>query len=122
MPKVQKDEALHAEIQAIVGLCGGLGKAEKVLQINRTKLWRFCKSGCAIGRNRQQLELAAKRYRSETGNSGFRHEEKIPASNELRIDELRKIRAFCQSMISFVDAFESTLGVTVDAQQATAAQ
>ncbi|WP_139260404.1 hypothetical protein [Duganella sacchari] len=118
MPKVQKDDALHTEIQAIVALCGGLGKAEKALQINRATLWRFCKSGCAIDRTRQQLEVAAKRYRSETNNFVSRQEKKMPASDELRIDQLRKIRAFCQSMITFVDAFESTLGLAVDTHAA----
>ncbi|SHM90208.1 hypothetical protein SAMN05192549_103172 [Duganella sacchari] len=42
----------------------------------------------------------------------------MPASDELRIDQLRKIRAFCQSMITFVDAFESTLGLAVDTHAA----
>lgn len=107
MPKVQRDDALLRNIEAIAQDCGGYSQAAKRLGVDRVVLWRFCATGCAIERNRVRLAEAAKRYANESSSTNI-DEKLLHFANRSNVttDDLQVIRHFCQKMISLVDAYE----------------
>ena len=105
MPKVLKDDLLQDEVRAVVREAGSFEAAASALHINKATLWRFHERGCAIARTRLTIREALKRIKSET-NFAQNVTNSTNRDADDHVTNLRTIRAFCQSMIALVDAYE----------------
>lgn len=99
MPKVQKDDQLIADVDAIIKQHGSCGNAAKRIGVDRGLLWRFQKSGCAIDRNRDKLRKAISSQQYETNES---KSERIELPRDLRT-----IREICRSLIMMIDRYDT---------------
>lgn len=110
MPKIQKDVELHQEVQQFVIKMGGIPQAAIQLGIDRTTLWRFNKSGCAIDRTRHALSDAIKRNKSATTEfAAHETRTKLDAPISISCNDLKTMRSFCQSMMALIDVYEQQL-------------
>lgn len=105
MPKVLKDDLLQDEVRAVVRETGSFTAAASMLHISKVTLWRFHETGCAIMRTRLAIREALRRIKSET-NFTENVTNSISQEADVQVTNLRTIRAFCQSMIALVDAYE----------------
>jgi hypothetical protein len=101
MPKVVRDERLAARVRLFIEQRGTVASAAAALGVDRTFLWRFQRSGCAIGRTRTLLADALGRYEKETplGKSAT---SAIPPELPpgVSANDLVAMRAFFQSMLN----------------------
>ena len=106
MPKVVRDERLAARVRAFIEQCGSTSAAAAALGVNKTLLWRFDRTGCAIDRTRTQLAEALGKHEKET----------VPAENgtnatvvglpeNVSTEDLVAMRAFFQNMLHVIDAY-----------------
>lgn len=106
MPKVVRDEQLAARVRAFIEQRGSVSAAAVTLDVDRTLLWRFNRSGCAIERTRALLTAALEQYEKETviGESVTSAAPLgLPAS--VPVEDLIAMRAFLQNMLNVIDAY-----------------
>jgi hypothetical protein len=107
MPKVAPDEVLVTDVRRFVDEVGGAAAAAAILDVEKTMLWRFLRSGCAIGKNRVKLRVAldaqknATKRENATGNA-------VPRGTpdpRLSASTLSELRNTLTSMIVLIDAY-----------------
>lgn len=113
MPKAKVDALLINEIQAFVKEVGGFSIAARILNVEKTMLWRFHQKGCAIDRNRLLLREALERYRNATNAQKATPSVAKTAMTTsatvvpvLQGEDLAKMRLFFQNMLALVDVYE----------------
>lgn len=113
MPKVQKDQRLHGQINALVARCGG-SKAEAARRLGASKasLGRFLRSGGALERTKERYRVALERLGagSETGGSGAA--DPSAQVTAALVDQATRdaIRRMCDGLVVLLDAYEARLG------------
>lgn len=109
MPKVQTDQLLHSEVSAFIDEVGGVARAAKLLGLERSTLWRFRKSGCALERTRKTISEAMKMRNKNATSASIRdaHGTKAEDYVSLKQDDLVTMRAFCQKMLTLIDTYEA---------------
>lgn len=108
MPKVLEDVKLRDEVRQFVSNAGSISKAAQILGFDRTTLWRFHSTGCALEQTRLKIQAALKRNVSAT-NAAQRNSTESTLGKDLAPvlgDELKVMRAFCQKMLAMIDMFE----------------
>jgi len=108
MPKVMRDEGLAERVRLFIERRGTLSAAAVALGVDKTLLWRFNRSGCAIGRTRMQLTEALARFENETlqtENVTSVLRSQMPSG--VSDGDLVALRAFFQNMLNLVDAFDA---------------
>jgi hypothetical protein len=126
MPKIVKDDLLQDKVRALVQAAGSYAAAARMLDINKVTIWRFHETGCAIDRTRVAIKEALRRVESEINNKKSVTDNAGNVTNslgkktDLQVPDLRMIRAFCQSMIALVDAYESIDTGSTNATKITA--
>ncbi|MFM0485157.1 hypothetical protein PQQ81_31865 [Paraburkholderia strydomiana] len=106
MPKLLPDERLVERVRAFVERRGTVASAASALGVDRTFLWRFQRSGRAIGRTRARLADALARLEKET-----KSEESATTTLGTQLPvgvsakDLVAMRAFFQNMLNVIDAY-----------------
>lgn len=106
MPKVVRDEKLAARVRSFVEQRGSVSAAAAALGVDRTLLWRFNRTGCAIERTRAVFAAALEQYEKET-SAGKSATSAAPAGLQpsVSVADLIAIRAFLQNMLNVIDAY-----------------
>jgi hypothetical protein len=123
MPRVSKDVELHGEVRAFVSNSGGVAKAARLLGFDRSTLWRFLKTGCALEQTRLKIQAGLKRNESAT-NAPLRNRMEAVLDKEpvpVLGDELKVMRAFCQKMMALIDMYEHQVSLASHGASASAA-
>lgn len=122
MPRVLEDVKLRDEVRQFVSDTGSISKAAQLLGFDRTTLWRFHNTGCALEQTRLKIQAALKRNESATNASSHSGTESIPGKDLAPVlgDELKVMRAFCQKMLAMIDMFEHQTSVAAHGATAPA--
>jgi hypothetical protein len=106
MPKVPEDIQLFDEVARVLRETGGsYAVAARALRVERPMLWRFMQSKRAIPRTRARLSQALVEYKNATKEPVAPQSETIPDPAPAFVDELTKVRAMCQSVVTLIDLF-----------------
>jgi hypothetical protein len=107
MPKVSRDERLAAQVRAFIEKFDAVSAAATALGVSKTLLWRFDRSGCAIGRTRTLLADALAKHEKETASaeSETRATPPVGLSPNVPVEELLAMRALFQNMLNVIDAY-----------------
>ncbi|SKC53376.1 hypothetical protein [Paraburkholderia hospita] len=106
MPKVVRDEGLEERVRLFIEQRGTIASAASALGVDRTFLWRFHRSGRAIGRTRTRLSDALARFEKATPLT-----ESVTTASPMSLplgvssDDLKAMRAFFQNMLNVIDAY-----------------
>ena len=106
MPKVVRDEQLAARVRAFIKKCGSVSAAAIELDVDRTLLWRFNRSGCAIERTRALLAAGLEQHEKETAIGESATSAATAASPaSVPVEDLIAMRAFLQNMLNVIDTY-----------------
>ena len=116
MPRIECDKSLQARLEQVVRNEGNPTVAAKQLCLERTMIWRFFKTGCAIPKNREALVVALDAYEarqrknatSATSATKNSTNESFGQIANLSPEHLRRMRIFFQSMIAVLDCYEKS--------------
>lgn len=110
MPRIERDKSLQARLEQVVRNAGNPTIAAKQLCLERTMVWRFFRSGCAIPKNREALVAALDAYeaRQQKNATTSATNESFGQLANLSPEDLRRMRMFFQSMIAVLDCYEKS--------------
>ncbi|WP_176079490.1 hypothetical protein [Paraburkholderia tropica] len=107
MPRIAPDEILAADVRRFVDEVGGTAAAASRLGVEKTMLWRFARSGCAIRKNRVKLRAALDALQNATknGNATSNAVQAGGAGVRLSASTLNELRSTLTNMIVLIDAY-----------------
>jgi len=115
MPKVGTDSELLAQVLALEEEVGNLSKIAVLLNVDRSTLWRFIRTGRAIERNREMIRSGLLRIKSETNVQTAQVNEATPFTLSASIHEdVRMLRSLCTTVLTVLDGYEKLLANRVD--------
>lgn len=114
MPKVNKDDLLLEKVAAFVSQEQSYEAAATRLNVKTTTLWRFVKSGTAIGRTRAALELGLTKVNRERKmeRTGSAAPERAMGLKGFSGKDLSEMRALCSRVVAWLDMAEAALANT----------
>lgn len=113
MPKIDRDEALQREVEALIAAYGGSGALiAREIGVDRSLLWRFRRTGRAIPATRDKLRNGMERLRKNratpvadsVASSG--RGPRVWAGLVGRDPELRQVRRMCEGLLALLDAYD----------------
>ncbi|MBK0416119.1 hypothetical protein JD974_17050 [Chromobacterium haemolyticum] len=113
MPRIECDKPLQARLEQVVRDTGNPTVAAKLLCLERTMVWRFFRTGCAIPKNREALVAALDTYeagqqKNATNATRKATTEPLGQLANLSTEDIRRMRMFFQSMIAVLDCYEKS--------------
>lgn len=110
MPRIECDKSLQVRLEQVIRDAGTPAAAAKQLGLERTMVWRFLKTGCAIPKNREALATALEVHESRQQKSATENVAVDPFVKfvDLSLEDVWRVRAFCQSMIAVLDCYEKS--------------
>lgn len=109
MPKVHSDNTLLLQVRKIVENHGGCSPAAKFLEVDKTTLWRFIKTGCAIERTRVTLRKSVVRHENAINeNSSALNKTLQGKEATLSLDDLQRMKTMLQMMILVIDSYAAS--------------
>lgn len=106
MPKVVRNQQLAERVRSFIDQSGSVSAAAVALNVDRTLLWRFNRSGCAIERTRASLAAALEQREKETAvGESATNVAPVGSPASVPVEDLMAIRAFLQNMLNVIDAY-----------------
>ena len=105
MPRCSLDEDLLQRARAVVAMEGGNAAAASLaLGINRTKFWRFLRSGRALSTTRADMARRLDEHLAKTETKMQPRDGLAPRPSS---DDLHQLRAFCLTVMTLIDFYDA---------------